>query len=55
MIFTLTQWLQLAASIGIPLGVAYLVTRGTNAMVDRDIRRYRQIDKVLEEVGRIPD
>jgi len=46
--FTLTQWLQLAATIAIPAGVAYLVTKGTCAMVDRDIRRYREIDKVLE-------
>jgi hypothetical protein len=49
--FTLTQWLQLAAVIILPCIAAWLVTKGTCAMVDRDIRRYREIDKVLEPEG----
>jgi ABC-type nickel/cobalt efflux system permease component RcnA len=53
--FTLTQWLQLAAVIILPCLAAWLVTKGTKSMVDRDIRRYREVDKVLEEIGRMPD
>jgi hypothetical protein len=53
--FTLTQWLQLAATIGIPVGVAYLVTKGTCAMVDRDIRRYRQSEKLVDEIEGTPN
>jgi hypothetical protein len=49
--FTLTQWLQLGATMAIPAVLAWLVTRGTCAMVDRDIRRYREVDKVLELDG----
>lgn len=52
MIFTLTQWLQLAAVIILPCVAAWLVTRGTCAMVDRDSRRYREVDKVLEDEGK---
>ncbi|ADJ23013.1 hypothetical protein Hden_1200 [Hyphomicrobium denitrificans ATCC 51888] len=49
--FTLTQWLQLAGVISLPCIAAWLVTGGAKSMVDRDIRRYREIDKVLEIKG----
>jgi hypothetical protein len=46
--FTLTQWLQLASIVVLPCAASWLVTKGAGAIVDRESRRYRQIDKVLE-------
>ncbi|HVX35705.1 MAG TPA: hypothetical protein VHC71_05755 [Hyphomicrobium sp.] len=46
--FTLAQLLTLAGVIVLPCAAAWLVTRGASTMVDREIRRYRKIDRVLE-------
>lgn len=43
--FTLAQCLALTGVIVLPCIAGWLVTRVTRAMVDRDIRRYRTIEK----------
>jgi hypothetical protein len=54
--FTLSQWLQLVAMIAIPCVTAWLVTKGTLVTIDRqEARRRRELEKVFEEIGKMPD
>ncbi len=53
--FTLTQWLTLAAGPAIGFAVCYLVATGAGSLVDRDVKRYSQVDKRLEEIRGMPD
>jgi hypothetical protein len=54
--FTLSQWLQLAAVIAIPCVIAWLVTKGTLLMLDRqEARRRREFEKAFEEIEKMPD
>ena len=46
--FALTQWMTLGAVIAIPQAVGYLCGLGAGALVDRETRRYREIEKVFE-------
>lgn len=48
--FTLTQWLTLAAVIIIPQIVLWVVGKAACSLVDRDIRRYRQTGSHLENM-----
>jgi hypothetical protein len=55
-VFTLHQWLELAAIVLIPQIVCYFVGKGACALtIDRDIRRYRQLDAELEKIRGMPD
>jgi hypothetical protein len=55
-LFTLHQWLALAAIVIIPQIVCYIIGKGACALtIDRGIKRYRQLDAELDKIARLPD
>lgn len=55
-LFTLHQWLELAAIVVIPMVVMYLIGKFAWSIEDRRHQKYSsEIDKRLEEIRRMPD
>jgi hypothetical protein len=54
--FTVHQWLELAAIVIIPFIVAHIVTKGVCAYEDRrTARQSRELNARLEEISRMPE